>query len=109
MDYRHPFLIRPHGGDAPRYLPTASFADDPLESVRIVNFEDGLYEAKQEAQYGNLAIFRGSKGFFQICQWIKTYKHWSIMRQTRGVPPQSGDVFGRDAAIWRRFGGDKGS
>jgi hypothetical protein len=25
---------------------------------------------------------------------MKTYKHWSAMRQTRGVPPQSGDVFG---------------
>jgi hypothetical protein len=24
---------------------------------------------------------------------MKTYKHWSAMRQTRGVPPQSGDVF----------------
>jgi hypothetical protein len=27
------------------------------------------------------------------------------MRPTRGVP-QSGDVFGGDAAIWQRFGAD---
>src|SRR6266404_3290973 len=25
---------------------------------------------------------------------MKTNKHWPIMRRTRGVPPQSGDVFG---------------
>jgi hypothetical protein len=29
------------------------------------------------------------------------------MRPTRGVP-QSGDVFGGDAAIWQRFGADEG-
>ena len=37
----------------------------PPESDRIVNFESGLYEAKQEAQWGNLAIFQSAQRFFE--------------------------------------------
>jgi hypothetical protein len=36
------------------------------EPVRIVNFESGLYEAKQEAQWGNLAIFRSNQDFLKF-------------------------------------------
>jgi hypothetical protein len=49
-----------------------SSAFDPVNSVRILNFEDGLCEAKQEAHYGNLAIFRSGQSFFEISWWIKT-------------------------------------
>jgi hypothetical protein len=87
------FLIRPRGNDAPlRYPRTASSADDPTESVRIVKFENGLYEAKQEAQYGNLAIFRSGRRFLEYSQRIKTNGHWPIVRPTKGTVPQSGDV-----------------
>jgi hypothetical protein len=86
-------LIRPRGNDAPpRYPRTASSADDPAESVRIVKFENELYEAKQEAQYGNLAIFRSGRRFLEYSRWIKANERWPIVRPTRGAAPQSGDV-----------------
>lgn len=40
---------------------------DPVDSVRIVNFENGIYEAEQEMQYGNPAMFL----FLGIFRWIK--------------------------------------
>jgi hypothetical protein len=50
--------------DAPPFHGPPSPGDGPTKSDRLVNFENGLCEAKQETQYGNPAIFRrGQNGF----------------------------------------------
>src|SRR6266849_8767345 len=82
----------PRGNDAPRYPSTVSSADDPIDSVRIVNFESGLYEAKQEAQYGNLAIFRSGQRFLENSWWIKTNRYWPINESNKPKSLSLGDA-----------------
>jgi hypothetical protein len=42
-----------------------------IPSVWIVNADNGLYEAKQEAQCGKLAMFRRERGFLKFPRLIK--------------------------------------
>jgi hypothetical protein len=79
--------------DAPPFHGPPSPSDGPTKSDRLVNFEDGLCEAKQEAQYGNLAIFRRGQRFFEILRWIKANRPLPIMRPISGDAPQSGDLW----------------
>jgi len=37
-----------------------------LNLSELLTFENGLYEAKQEAQWGNLAVFRSGQRFLEI-------------------------------------------
>jgi hypothetical protein len=47
-------------------------ADELPSLLELLSFENGTYKAKQEAQYGNLAIFQRRQRFFEFSLSIKT-------------------------------------